>query len=80
MDDRDVLARIEKLLAEEHRLELRHTGKRLAPQDRQQLRELTVSLDQCWDLVRQRRARRGAGLDPEGADVRSASTVEGYRQ
>ena len=79
MDDRDVFAQIERLLAEEHRLE-HHIGEGPAGQDRQRLRELTVGLDQCWDLLRQRRARRAAGLDPEGAEVRSESTVEGYRQ
>jgi hypothetical protein len=81
MDDRDVLAQIERLLTEEHRLEQRHIGEEgLAGQDSQRLRELAVGLDQCWDLLRQRRARRSAGLDPEGAEVRSESTVEGYRQ
>ena len=80
MDDLEVFAQIERLLTEEHRLERRHIGEGLAGQDRQRLRELAVGLDQCWDLLRQRRARRAAGLDPEGADVRSESTVEGYRQ
>jgi hypothetical protein len=81
MDDRDVFAQIERLLGEEHRLEQRHVGEGLAGQDRQRLRELAVGLDQCWDLLWQRRrAGRAAGLDPEGADVRSESTVEGYRQ
>jgi hypothetical protein len=80
MDDRDVLAQIEKLLVEEHRLEEAHIGDGLAGQERERLRELEFSLDQCWDLLRQRRARRAAGLDPEDAEVRSETTVEGYRQ
>jgi Protein of unknown function (DUF2630) len=46
--------------------------------DRARLRRLEVTLDQCWDLLRQRRARRAAGLDPDGAQVRDEKTVEGY--
>lgn len=80
MDDREVLAQIERLLAEEHRLEQRHIGEGLTGQNRERLHQLAVSLDQCWDLLRQRRARRAAGLDPEDAEVRSETTVEGYRQ
>jgi hypothetical protein len=44
------------------------------------LHELEVHLDQLWDLLRQRRARRAAGLDPDGAETRDPGTVEGYRQ
>jgi len=46
--------------------------------DRARLRRLEVTLDQCWDLLRQRRARRAAGLDPDDARVRDEKTVEGY--
>lgn len=80
MDDRDVLAQIGELVAEEHRLERRHAGEGLDAHEADQLRRLEVALDQCWDLLRQRRARRAAGLDPEGAGVRPESTVEGYLQ
>jgi hypothetical protein len=80
MDDRDVLAQIERLLAEEHRLEQSHVGEGRAGQESERLRDLAARLDQCWDLLRQRRARRAAGLDPEDAEVRSQTTVEGYRQ
>jgi hypothetical protein len=80
MDDRELLAQIERLLAEEHRLEQRHIGEGLAGQETERLHRIEVSLDQCWDLLRQRRARRAAGLDPEDAEVRSETTVEGYRQ
>jgi hypothetical protein len=48
--------------------------------DEARLQELEVRLDQCWDLLRQRRARRDAGLDPSDAKVRRAETVEGYQQ
>ncbi|HJS27923.1 MAG TPA: DUF2630 family protein, partial [Actinomycetota bacterium] len=46
--------------------------------DRERLRELEVTLDQCWDLLHQRRALRNAGLDPNDAKVRDEGTVEGY--
>lgn len=80
MDDREVLAQIGKLVAKEHRLEQRHAGEKLDAQEAQQLRRLETALDQCWDLLRQRRARRAAGLDPEDAQLRPESTVEGYLQ
>ena len=80
MDDRDVLAQIGELVAKEHRLEQRHSGEGLDPQEAEQLRRLEVALDQCWDLLRQRRARRAAGLDPEDAQLRPEPTVEGYLQ
>ena len=80
MDDRNILARIGDLVAKEHELEQRHVGDGLDEQEANRLRELEVALDQCWDLLRQRRARRSAGLDPDEAEVRPAPTVEGYRQ
>jgi hypothetical protein len=46
--------------------------------EHERLRKLEVELDQCWDLLHQRRARRSAGLDPDEAQVRDAGTVEGY--
>jgi hypothetical protein len=80
MDDQDVLERIGELVAAEHRLEQRHAGEGLDDDETRQLEEVGVALDQCWDLLRQRRARRRTGLDPDDADVRPASTVEGYQQ
>jgi hypothetical protein len=80
MDDNEVLARIERLVKEEHRLEQRHVGEGLGDDDARRFRELEVALDQCWDLLRQRRARRRAGLDADEAEVRSPSVVEGYQQ
>jgi hypothetical protein len=80
MDDRNILDRIGDLVAKEHELEQRHAGDGLDEQEAARLRELEVALDQCWDLLRQRRARRSAGLDPDEAEVRPAPTVEGYRQ
>jgi hypothetical protein len=81
MDDQDVLRHIRQLVDEEHRLEQGHpTGQAITGDDSQRLRDLEVALDQCWDLLRQRRARRQAGLDPTEADVRPGSVVEGYQQ
>jgi hypothetical protein len=80
MEDEDVLGRIKHLVDEEHRLEELHVGSGLGDDEVRQLRKVEVALDQCWDLLRQRRARRAAGLDPDAAEVRPESTVEGYRQ
>lgn len=80
MDDTELIARIGALVDEEHQLE-RTIAEDGADDDNQaRLRSLEVALDQCWDLLRQRRARRHAGADPDGADVRPADTVEGYQQ
>ena len=80
MTDEDVHQRIDELVAEEHRLERAHIGQALSEAERQRLKDLEVQLDRCWDLLRQREARRRAGLNPEDAQVRSADVVEGYRQ
>ena len=79
MDDRQVLDRIGALVEEEHTLERQATGAGL-DDDRARIQHLEVELDQCWDLLRQRRARRSAGLDPDDATPRSEGTVEGYQQ
>ena len=82
--DESIAARIENLVAEEHRLRTREaqdTGKVDALEaDQQRLREVAIELDRCWDLLRQRRALRNAGADPDQAQVRDAETVEHYRQ
>jgi hypothetical protein len=80
MDDSEIARRINALADEEHRLEEQHAADGLSPEETDRLRALEVSLDQCWDLLRQRRARRHSGLDPDGASVRSEGTVEGYQQ
>jgi hypothetical protein len=80
MDD-ELFERIKELVGEEHHLEAKGVpGEPLTDDDHARLREIEVRLDQCWDLLRQRRARRSAGLDPDEAAVRPADTVEGYRQ
>jgi hypothetical protein len=78
VDDKQVIDRINELAHEEHELWEREAQGEGADGDRERLRELEVTLDQCWDLLRQRRARRRAGMDPEEAQVRDAQTVEGY--
>ena len=80
MDDSQVHGRIEQLVAEEHELWEREAAGSGTESDRQRLRELKVSLDQCWDLLRQRRALRDGGRDPDAADLRRPEVVEGYEQ
>jgi hypothetical protein len=80
VDDQEIVERINTLAEEEHRLEEAHVGQGLTPAEESQLRTLEVALDQCWDLLRQRRARRAAGRDPDAAQTRPAPVVEGYRQ
>jgi len=84
MSDESIAARIERLVAEEHDLrsgEERHSEDAEAlDRDRDRLRTVEVELDRCWDLLRQRRARRAAGEDPETAEARDADTVERYLQ
>jgi hypothetical protein len=82
MDDAEVIRRINELAEEEHRLEQAagHGPDALGEADHDRLRQVEVALDQCWDLLRQRRARRSSGQDPDAAEVRSEGTVEGYQQ
>ena len=80
MDDAQIHCTIEELVAEEHELWERESAGGASDQDRRRLEDLKVSLDRCWDLLRQRRARREAGLDPEGANVRPEDVVERYLQ
>lgn len=78
MEDREVIERIEDLAREEHRLfELESRGE-ASTAERARLREIEIQLDQLYDLLRQRRARRAAGLDPDEAKPRDPDTVEGY--
>jgi len=80
MDDRQVMNQIGDLVEEEHALERQAAQEGLGEEQQTRLRDLEVQLDQCWDLLRQRRARRDAGLDPDDANVRPPNTVEGYLQ
>ena len=84
MADESVLNRIEELVSQEHALQRREEGdatdQEALAEDRRRLGEISVELDRCWDLLRQRRARRTAGEDPGDAQVRDAETVERYQQ
>jgi hypothetical protein len=81
MNDKEILERISGLIETEHDLRARLTaGDLSADTEREQLHSLEESLDQCWDLLRQRRARREYGESPDGAAVRPVAEVEGYEQ
>jgi Protein of unknown function (DUF2630) len=80
MDDLQIHDTIEQLVAEEHDLWQRESAGDAGEADRQRLEGIKVSLDQCWDLLRQRRALRESGRDPEDADVRRPEVVERYEQ
>lgn len=82
MDDKDILARIDEYVAEEQRLRERFQRDELGrEEEHRRLAELETALDQCWDLLRRRRARQEAGEDPaEAAGVRPPDEVEGYLQ
>jgi Protein of unknown function (DUF2630) len=80
MDESRIHGTIEELVAEEHELWERESAGGASEDDRRRLQELKVSLDQCWDLLRQRRALREAGLDPDAASARDADVVEHYEQ
>jgi Protein of unknown function (DUF2630) len=80
MDDPQIHAKIEQLVTEEHELWQRESAGNASDADRRRLEGLNVSLDQCWDLLRQRRALREAGRDPDAADVRRPEVVESYEQ
>jgi Protein of unknown function (DUF2630) len=84
VSDESIAARIERLVSEEHDLRDREQLDSPNPAalegDKERLRNVEVELDRCWDLLRQRRALRDAGSDPEQAQVRDADTVEHYQQ
>jgi hypothetical protein len=80
MDDNQIHGHIEKLVSEEHQLWNRESSGQATDEDRERLDAVRVSLDQCWDLLRQRRALREEGGNPNDAQVRSEGVVENYRQ
>jgi hypothetical protein len=80
MNDAQIRTHIEELIAEEHRLLEHGDAGTLTAEDRQRLETVEIQLDQFWDLLRQRRARRDAGQDPNAAHLRSGDVVERYRQ
>ena len=80
MDETQIHESIEQLVAEEHELWDREAAGKASDEDRRRLESIKVSLDQCWDFLRQRRALSTAGFDPDAARVRSEETVENYEQ
>ena len=81
MDDKNVLDRIHGLVNEEHQLRQQLAqGKLSASEEHARLKELEEALDQCWDLLRRRRAAREVGNDPNAEQAHSADEVEGYLQ
>jgi hypothetical protein len=80
MDDSQIHATIEQLVAEEQELWDREAAGNATDADRRRLQELKVLLDQSWDLLRRRRALRDVGRDPDAADVRQPEVVERYEQ
>ena len=81
MDDKEILGHIDELIETEHELRSRlAAGELSGAEERARLRSVEESLDRCWDLLRQRRARREFGEDPAQAAERPATEVEGYLQ
>lgn len=81
MDDKKILATIGDLINTEHTLRQQLAGGQLSSvEERERLRSTEAALDQCWDLLRQRRARREFGENPDEAAARPVSEVENYRQ
>lgn len=81
MRDDEILTRISALVDEEHELRDRLAdGDVTTDEEHARIKQLETALDQCWDLLRQRRARRSAGENPDNASVRPANEVENYRQ
>jgi hypothetical protein len=80
MDDAEVIERIGALVDEEHSLENKTAGGAVDEPTARRLQAIEVALDQCWDLLRQRRARREMGQNPDEAAVRPPDVVERYQQ
>ena len=80
MNDTEILSRIQELVNEEHELLKKEEHGELEGDQHERVRALQVNLDQCWDLLRQRRARREFGQNPDEAEVRGANVVENYKQ
>jgi hypothetical protein len=78
MDDRDIIEGINRLAHEEHELYEKESIGQASSNERARLRQIEISLDQLYDLLHQRRARRNAGLDPDEVQMRDPDVVEGY--
>jgi Protein of unknown function (DUF2630) len=81
VDEQGIFARIDSLISEEHDLRRRHqSGQIDSDEEKARLARLEVALDQCWDLLRRRRALREFGQSPDSAKAGDATQVEGYLQ
>ena len=80
MDDSEILQSITKLVNDEHQLMKQAEEGELDETKQARMHEIEIQLDQCWDLLRQRRARREFGLNPEEATLRDPNIVEHYQQ
>ena len=81
MDEKSILGNIDGLVDEEHRLRQRlQAGEITTDEEHARLRDREEALDQCWDLLRRRRAARTAGEDPDSVQARPIQEVEGYLQ
>ena len=81
MSDKQIISRVDELVAEEHSLRQRlASGELSAAEEHERLKHVEEELDQCWDLLRQRRARQSAGQNPDDAAARPVSEVESYLQ
>jgi len=80
VDDNLIHGNIEQLVSEEHQVWEREARGEATDTDRRRASALRVSLDRCWDLLRQRRALADADLDPDAAQVRAPNVVERYQQ
>ncbi len=81
MDDKEIMGRISELIDSEHQLRSQLAqGELTSEQEKERLRSTEEALDQCWDLLRQRRAKRQYGESPDGAEARPVPEVEGYQQ
>jgi uncharacterized protein DUF2630 len=78
MEDQEIIDRINELAGEEHELFQKESKGAATDIERDRMKRLEVTLDQCWDLLHQRRAARSAGKDPREAKVRPVEEVEGY--
>jgi Protein of unknown function (DUF2630) len=79
-DDRDILSDIGRLVEEEEQLRAQRAGGGLDASAHARLEAIERRLDQCWDLLRQRRAHEEFGLDPDNTGVRPSDVVENYDQ
>jgi hypothetical protein len=78
--DAEISSSIDELVQEEHRLWEAESRGEAGDPERRRLAEVKIQLDQCWDLLRQRRALEEFGRNPESAQVRSEEVVERYQQ